>query len=122
MLTVMSRSARPYTRRAFIGRAAAAAAVPGAVAVAAKLAGGSPASARLDRDRTAGRAGAAGRPTGRTQSAAAAENSLPGDRGWWISRIGAPDAILGYAGQASVLPGEPVQLYVSTTSREFRVR
>ena len=29
---------------------------------------------------------------------------------------------MGYAGQASVLPGEPVQLYVSTTSREFRVR
>ena len=37
-------------------------------------------------------------------------------------RCGAPDAIVGYAGQASVLPGEPVQLYVSTTSREFRVK
>src|SRR5947209_5750072 len=32
------------------------------------------------------------------------------------------DPLLGYVGQASVLPGEPVQLYVSTTSREFRVR
>src|ERR1700723_928676 len=50
------------------------------------------------------------------------ENELPGDPGWWISSLGAPDAIAGYAGQASVLPGEPVRLYVSTTSREFRVR
>ena len=29
---------------------------------------------------------------------------------------------MGYAGQASVLPGEPFTLYVSTTSREFRVK
>ena len=29
---------------------------------------------------------------------------------------------MGYAGQASVLPGEPVPLYVSTTARAFRVR
>jgi hypothetical protein len=50
------------------------------------------------------------------------ENSLPGDRHWWIKRLGAPDAIMGYTGQASVLPGEPVHLYVSTTSREFTVR
>jgi hypothetical protein len=29
---------------------------------------------------------------------------------------------MGYAGQASVLPGEPIHLYVSTTSREFTVK
>ena len=28
---------------------------------------------------------------------------------------------MGYAGQASVRPGEPVTLYVSTTARSFRV-
>jgi hypothetical protein len=116
MLTVMGSSARSYTRRAFIGRAAAAAAVPGAVAVSAQLAGGCSASAGPERHKPAGR------PVARVKSATAAENSLPGDPSWWISRVGAPDAILGYAGQASVLPGEPVQLYVSTTSREFRVR
>jgi len=44
----------------------------------------------------------------------------PGDPHWWIRNLGAPDAIQGYAGQASVLPGEPVDLYVSTTAREFR--
>ena len=31
------------------------------------------------------------------------------------------DAMLGYAGQASVLPGEPITLYASTTARSFQV-
>ena len=51
-----------------------------------------------------------------------AENRWPGDKDWWISRVGAPDEIAGYAGQASVRPGEPADLYVSTTAREFTVR
>jgi hypothetical protein len=51
-----------------------------------------------------------------------AENSLQGDPNWWISDLGAPDAIGGYTGQASVRAGEPIDLYVSTTSREFRVK
>ena len=50
-----------------------------------------------------------------------AENSLPGSRHWWIRRVGAPDAIQGFTGQASVLRGDRVVLYVSTTAREFRV-
>jgi hypothetical protein len=50
-----------------------------------------------------------------------AENSLPGDPHWGLRTIGAPDAVMGYAGQSSVLPGQPVDLYVSTTSREFKV-
>jgi hypothetical protein len=50
------------------------------------------------------------------------ENSLPGERHWWIRHRGAPEAIMGYAGRASVLPGTPVDLYVSTTAREFSVR
>jgi hypothetical protein len=49
------------------------------------------------------------------------ENSLPGDPGWDIRHLGAADAIVGYAGRASVLAGEPVPLFVSTTSRSFRV-
>ena len=49
------------------------------------------------------------------------ENSLPGDPDWWITKTGAPDEVMGYAGQSSVLPGRPVDLYVSTTAREFKV-
>ena len=112
-------SRRPvYTRRAFIGAAAAATAVPAAVAAAVKLTGapGDPdeGAARTTRHQDHGR-----HPPRRR---VIAENSLPGDPHWWLTNTGAPDAIMGYAGQSSVLPGEPVQLYVSTTSREFRVR
>jgi hypothetical protein len=46
---------------------------------------------------------------------------LDGEPSWWIKRVGAPDAIMGYASRASVLPGEPVNLFVSTTARGFRV-
>src|ERR1700733_14786030 len=35
------------------------------------------------------------------------ENSLAGDPDWEIRHPGTPDAILGYAGAASVLTGEP---------------
>jgi hypothetical protein len=100
---------RALSRRSFLGRAAAAAAVPGAVAAAAELAGG-PGSAADEPARMAAR------------SRRVPENSLPGDPHWWLTRRGAPDAIMGYAGQASVLPGQPVDLYVSTTSREFTVK
>ncbi len=49
------------------------------------------------------------------------ENSLPGDPDWEIRHLGAPDAIQGYAGSASVLTGEPFSLFVSTTSSGLRV-
>jgi hypothetical protein len=101
-----------WTRRAFLGRAAAAAAVPAAVVAAAKIAE-SPSPAR------AGAAGAANR-TAAVHHRTVAENSLPGDPNWWLHTLGPQDAIQGYTGQASVLPGEPIDLYVSTTSREFR--
>ena len=102
-----------WTRRAFIGRAAAAAAVPAAVVAAVKISG-SAGSAKAGEPKAAGTRKAVARRT-------PAENSLAGDRHWWIRSLGAPDAILGYTGQASVLPGEPIDLYVSTTSREFKV-
>src|SRR5262249_30686007 len=50
-----------------------------------------------------------------------AENSLPGDPHWEIRHFGASDAIEGYAGAASVLPGESFPLFVSTTAAGFRV-
>jgi hypothetical protein len=50
------------------------------------------------------------------------ENARRGDPRWGIRRRGKDDAIEGYASRASVLPGEPLPLYVSTTSRSFTVR
>jgi hypothetical protein len=49
------------------------------------------------------------------------ENSLPGNPNWPIRHLGKPDAMMGYAGQASVLPGEPITLFASTTARSFTV-
>jgi hypothetical protein len=66
------------------------------------------------------------RPAGVRRGAAApfpaAENARPGTARWHIRHLGAPDAIEGYAGKVSVLPGHPFRIYVSTTSRSFRVQ
>jgi hypothetical protein len=105
----MSRPGRFYTRRSFLGRAAAAASIPVAVAVAARLA-----------DESAAPAHARSAATRRHRNGA--ENELPGDPHWDVRHLGARDAIMGYAGRASVLAGESVPLFVSTTSRSFRVR
>jgi hypothetical protein len=51
----------------------------------------------------------------------ASENSLPGDPHWAITHQGAPNAMVGYAGAASVLPGQAITLYASTTARSFQV-
>jgi len=108
-----------WTRRAFLGRAAAAAAIPAAVVAAVKM-GESVTPAK------AGDAAAASTGAGtRAQRAAWTvkyENSLPGYPDWRIKNQGAPHAIMGYAGQSSIRPGEPIHLYVSTTSREFSVK
>jgi hypothetical protein len=101
----MSEPPRP-TRRALLGTAAGAA---GAVTV------GAAAGCQ-------NRAPGTNRTTAAAPRSVTAENSLPGDPGWRIRRLGAPHAIMGYAGRASVLPGEPVHLYVSTTAREFTVK
>src|SRR5579859_7060926 len=94
------------SRRSFLGTAA------GAAAAAAVPVAGCQAGPAASGDTPA-------RPARRT---VVPENSLPGDKNWWIKHVGAPDAIMGYAGQTSVLPGEPIHLYVSTTSREFTVK
>jgi hypothetical protein len=62
------------------------------------------------------------RARGRAGRGAAGENSLPGDPHWKIRHLGRPEEIAGYAGQASVLPGEQITLYVSTTARSFTVK
>jgi hypothetical protein len=100
----------PRSRRAFLRTAAAAAA---AVPVAAELAACS-AAAPAGSD-------PAHSPAGPRLRRQVSENKLPGDPHWYPRHLGAPDAIMGYAGRASVLPGESVPLFVSTTSRSFRV-
>ena len=96
-----------YSRRAFIGMAAGAAAIP---AVTSGCQSGGPAGA------SQGGAGPASSGRG-----PASENSLAGDPHWNIKHVGGAGAMMGYAGQASVLPGEPITLYASTTGRSFTV-
>ena len=56
------------------------------------------------------------------RSRAVAENSRPGDPHWAIRHLGAADAIMGYAGAASVLTGQSFPLFVSAAEPGFRVR
>ncbi|MEV0970483.1 N,N-dimethylformamidase beta subunit family domain-containing protein [Microtetraspora glauca] len=49
------------------------------------------------------------------------ERLRPGDPGWRARSYGPAEAIEGYCDQASVLPGHPVELRVSTTADRFRV-
>lgn len=96
------------TRRRALGLAAAAASVPAVAAIAGCAGSAPPPKAQGSRKLAAGH---------RTVS----ENSLPGDPHWTITHLGAADAMVGFAGQVSVLPGEPITLYASTTARSFTV-
>ena len=108
-------TSRPRSRRAFLGLAAGAAAIPAVVVAAVKAAGSN------DSGTSGGAARAkAARPVARRHPVS--ENDLPGDPNWYPSSLGAPDEMMGYAGQYSVLPGEPITLYASTTAREFTVK
>jgi len=99
-------SGRATSRRRFLGLAAATAAIP--------IAG-----CTSDRSGSAAKKEAAKRPATKVP---VAENSLPGDPNWGISNQGAWNAMMGYAGQASVLPGQPITLYASTTAPSFVVK
>jgi len=94
------------TRRAFLGLAAAGAA--GAVSACTNLArsvtGGGPVAS-----------------SAKPWKAPTPENKLPGTSGWVIHHQGAEHEIEGYTGKASVLPGEEIPLFVSTTARSFTV-
>jgi hypothetical protein len=50
------------------------------------------------------------------------ESARAGNPRWAIRQLGHPHAIMGYAGRDSVLAGQAVPLFVSTTARSFRVR
>jgi hypothetical protein len=95
----------PHSRRAFLGLVAAAtSAVAAACSRITGSGGGQPAAAATP-----------------SRHRPVSENALAGDPHWNIRHIGARNAMLGYAGQASVLPGEPITLYASTTARSFTV-
>ena len=96
------------SRRAFLGRGALGVAAAAAV-VSCQSGDPQPASA-----------GATG-TSRRSGRRAIAENSRPGDPRWEVRHLGSPDAIMGYAGAASVLTGESFPLFVSTTSSGYRV-
>lgn len=51
----------------------------------------------------------------------AAENALTGTADWRVTRTGAAGDIEGFASRVSVLPGEPVDLHVSTTATSYTV-
>jgi len=102
------------SRRAFLGMAAAG------------LAGAAVAGCDSGRPTAggqgAGTAGTAGHPAASTATRPPVpENSLPGDAHWTIRHLGSEHAIEGYAGKASVLPGESFPLFVSSESAGFRV-
>jgi hypothetical protein len=97
---MLTRVDRQTSRRAFLGLAAAGAA--GAV------------SGCSDSVRP-------GAATARSWRNPVPENKLPGASDWVIRHLGAEHEIEGYTGKASVLPGEPIPLFVSTTARSFTV-
>ncbi|MCJ0874968.1 N,N-dimethylformamidase beta subunit family domain-containing protein [Streptomyces sp. AP-93] len=51
----------------------------------------------------------------------AAENALTGMADWRVTRTGAAGDIEGFASRVSVLPGEPVDLHVSTTATSYTI-
>jgi hypothetical protein len=108
-------SRRGPSRRRFIELAATATAVPAAAFAVDKGLTADPSDAKKVSD-------AAKRPAARPKRVVVSENSLPGDPNWQITNLGAWQAMMGYAGQASVLPGEPITLYASTTAPSFVVR
>jgi hypothetical protein len=68
---------------------------------------------------TAARASAP--PAVRATKKAVPENSLPGDPNWKIRHLGAQADVEGYASAESVLPGETLDLFVSSTSPSVQV-
>jgi hypothetical protein len=109
------RSRRGPSRRRFIGLAATATAVPAAAFAVDKALTAGPSDVKKTSDTTKHTAS-------KPRRVVVSENSLPGDPNWGISNLGQPNDMLGYTGQASVRPGEPITLYASTTAPSFVVR
>jgi hypothetical protein len=74
-----------------------------------------------DSGSSSGPAESSGAAGSSTAAVPIAEQDLPGDADWRIGSLGPQDAIEGYTDKVSVLPGEDVGLYVSTTAAGFTV-
>ncbi len=110
-----ARARRGPSRRRFIELAATATAIPAAAFAVDKALTANPSDAKKV-------SGAVKHAASAPRRAIVSENSLPGDPNWQISNLGQPNDMLGYTGQASVLPGQPITLYASTTAPSFVVR
>jgi hypothetical protein len=107
---------RKVTRRAFIGLTVAAGGGAVAVGSTGLLSSCTPAAPVA--------APVSGSPAARLGQRArkvTQESALPGDADWEIRNLGAEHEIEGYAGKASVLPGESFPLFVSCAPRWFTV-
>jgi len=72
--------------------------------------------------RTASTTRPATRPAAAPAFPAAAERARPGDPNWSMVKVGGQHDVEGYADHDSVLPGQPVRLFVSTIAHHVRVR
>lgn len=66
-------------------------------------------------------AGPAPQSSASASAAPQTEQDLPGDADWRLTSVGPQNAIEGYTDKVSVLPGDQVGLYASTTSTGFSV-
>jgi hypothetical protein len=107
---------RVTTRRTFLGLAAAGVAGAAAAVTAWRSGSSSPPGPAA---RTVSKATA--KPGVSGQRRPLPENDLPGDPDWELRSLGGEHEIEGYAGRASVRPGESFPLFVSTQARSFRV-
>ena len=110
---------RKVTRRAFIGLTVAAGGGAIAAGTNALLSTGAPAAPPAAPGGLAAD-GSSARPARRARKVIL-ESALPGDGDWEIRNLGAEHEIEGYAGKASVLPGESFPLFVSCAASWFTV-
>ncbi|MEU9104265.1 N,N-dimethylformamidase beta subunit family domain-containing protein [Streptomyces xanthophaeus] len=114
-------------RRRFLAIATGAATAAGLGAVTGCAGGGSgngeAASDGQDGGAAVAAATASGPPSkgGRQGFDVRAENALPGNADWHVSKAGPATAVEGFADKVSVLPGESFGLHVSTTAPRFTV-
>jgi len=110
---------RKVTRRAFIGLTVAAGGGAVAVGTRALLSAATPAAPSVVPGLAA--SGSSAARSSQARRPPASEAALPGDADWEARNLGAQHEIEGYAGKASVLPGESFPLFVSCASRWFTV-
>jgi hypothetical protein len=110
--------ARPVSRRRFIGLSITAGAVAAALSGCTE-----PAPRQLPTSPSASltQTGRASASTSSSVGPAAGEARMDGTNDWHLGRIGAPEAVEGYADKTDVAPGEHFTLYVSSTAKQVDI-